>query len=382
MSIKESTIKAFSMAMGVRRPGYHLLSIYPPFSPIVPATKDESEKKTEDIKIEEPIYTQTNCELPDQLGIWINIYGIYTALLFISLIILKFLKRFILPFLNRSSITNSANSTPTKRRVISAKSNGQSIHTHKKSISRSIGNFLVRNSGRVGYKFDGSSTGEGGYRIPSSLSNGGGGNNDGSGEEDEDGSDRDQDGIFPTFHSTASGSTGAGGGGGGGGMNHRNDFQLEYDEEPEMSSPYAGAGYDRNGTSSNSNSNISRNGGGGGNNNVNGNGSRRKLSRVWSKGSEWEKGELSSSSGSLTGLTRPSSNSYSNSILARIFIKPLGRQFIKVFKFFKLNVLFNAFVWIGRMLGLGLFWKIAVEVGELVMGGIMIWAAIAFWFWF
>lgn len=57
-TVRETTVKAFSMAMGVRHPGYHLLSLYPP-------TADSPASGG---------FTQTNCVLPDQIGIWLNVY--------------------------------------------------------------------------------------------------------------------------------------------------------------------------------------------------------------------------------------------------------------------------------------------------------------------
>lgn len=57
-SVRETTVKAFSMAMGVRQPGYHLLSLYPP-------TTDNPSSGG---------FRQVNCVLPDQIGIWLNVY--------------------------------------------------------------------------------------------------------------------------------------------------------------------------------------------------------------------------------------------------------------------------------------------------------------------
>ncbi|KAJ8489043.1 hypothetical protein ONZ51_g3152 [Trametes cubensis] len=56
-SIPEITVKSFSMAMGIRRPGYQLLSLIPP-SP-------SSTAQT---------FAHTPCLLPDQLGIYLSVY--------------------------------------------------------------------------------------------------------------------------------------------------------------------------------------------------------------------------------------------------------------------------------------------------------------------
>ncbi|CDO69293.1 hypothetical protein BN946_scf184976.g12 [Trametes cinnabarina] len=55
--IPEITVKSFSMAMGIRRPGYQLLSLIPPSA-----------------SPEGPTIAQTPCLLPDQLGIYLSIY--------------------------------------------------------------------------------------------------------------------------------------------------------------------------------------------------------------------------------------------------------------------------------------------------------------------
>ncbi|GJE94459.1 Metallo-dependent phosphatase [Phanerochaete sordida] len=56
--VKEVSVKSFSMAMGVRRPGFQLLSLAPPSS--VPAGT--------------PAFADAPCILPDQLGIYLAVY--------------------------------------------------------------------------------------------------------------------------------------------------------------------------------------------------------------------------------------------------------------------------------------------------------------------
>ncbi|KDE03459.1 hypothetical protein MVLG_06069 [Microbotryum lychnidis-dioicae p1A1 Lamole] len=103
----ETTVKAFSMAMGIRKPGYHLLSLYAP--------KDSTNPSTS------ATFTQTNCVLPDQIYLWTRIY----MPLYLLLILL-----FLAPKLWRM-ITGSL-----KRSNASARSNGLPIHRHRSSLSR------------------------------------------------------------------------------------------------------------------------------------------------------------------------------------------------------------------------------------------------------
>lgn len=59
MSAPEITVKSFSMAMGIRRPGYQLLSLVPP----TPNSKQAA-----------PTFAHRPCLLPDQLGIYLSVY--------------------------------------------------------------------------------------------------------------------------------------------------------------------------------------------------------------------------------------------------------------------------------------------------------------------
>ncbi|KAK4702764.1 ethanolamine phosphate phosphodiesterase, partial [Phenoliferia sp. Uapishka_3] len=105
-TIRESTIKAFSMAMGIHRPGYHLLSLYPPIQGTAPA------------------YTQTNCTLPDQLHIWVSIYLPLASILLLSLLIPKLFRAFI----HSRSVRKSS----------TALSNGLPVHKHSRSLSKKL----------------------------------------------------------------------------------------------------------------------------------------------------------------------------------------------------------------------------------------------------
>lgn len=97
------------MAMGVRRPGYSLLSLYPQTDINSPSSAT---------------YTQTNCTLPDQLSIWLHLYLPLFALVTLSLLLPKL-------YIHISSSISS-------RRNASARSNGLPVHRHKKSLSRQI----------------------------------------------------------------------------------------------------------------------------------------------------------------------------------------------------------------------------------------------------
>ncbi|KAI5481041.1 CDC1p [Pseudohyphozyma bogoriensis] len=98
-TIIETTVKSLSMASGVRKPGYHLLSI--------------SSTGT---------YAQTACTLPDQNGIWLGVY-VFAFLLLTSLIALP---KLLTVFQSRlSSILPPSSSTT-------------SSHAHRRSMSRKI----------------------------------------------------------------------------------------------------------------------------------------------------------------------------------------------------------------------------------------------------
>ncbi|KZT62021.1 hypothetical protein CALCODRAFT_479504 [Calocera cornea HHB12733] len=68
---REITVKSFSMAMGIKRPGFELLSIAPPPS--------------------EPRHAESQCLLPDQIGIYTRTY---LPLFIISLLILAYIHIF------------------------------------------------------------------------------------------------------------------------------------------------------------------------------------------------------------------------------------------------------------------------------------------------
>ncbi|KDQ57770.1 hypothetical protein JAAARDRAFT_35462 [Jaapia argillacea MUCL 33604] len=73
--IREVTVKSFSMAMGIKRPGYQLLSL----APVRPSSYG-----TDDYG-DEPTHADTACTLPHQLGIYT---AIYTPAVIISIVVI------------------------------------------------------------------------------------------------------------------------------------------------------------------------------------------------------------------------------------------------------------------------------------------------------
>lgn len=143
--LAELASKMQSMAMGVRVPGYHLLSLYPPTSSVSPGSAT---------------FTQTNCTLPDQISIWLHVYLPLFCLVTLSLGLPK--------------LWRHVKGAVKERRNASARSNGLPVHRHKKSLSRQL-----------------FSAGVGGGR-----GEGGGGAGEQRGEEEYA---EDADSQFPTF---------------------------------------------------------------------------------------------------------------------------------------------------------------------------------------
>ncbi|KAM0792674.1 hypothetical protein ACM66B_002454 [Microbotryomycetes sp. NB124-2] len=104
--VVETTVKAFSMAMGVRRPGYSLVSLYAPSDPSTPSTST---------------YTLTNCVLPDQIGIWIYVYAPLFLLILLTTLVPRLSTKLI------DLIKNGPGGGAGKRRLTSARSNGLSV---------------------------------------------------------------------------------------------------------------------------------------------------------------------------------------------------------------------------------------------------------------
>ncbi|GAA5873544.1 hypothetical protein JCM3774_000046 [Rhodotorula dairenensis] len=82
--VTETTVKAFSMAMGVRHPGYHLLSLYAP----LPPSDYLDAVDVSDVPVSYT-YTQTNCTLPDQLGTYLHLYIPLAACFFLFFLVPK-----------------------------------------------------------------------------------------------------------------------------------------------------------------------------------------------------------------------------------------------------------------------------------------------------
>ncbi|KWU41377.1 hypothetical protein RHOSPDRAFT_37092 [Rhodotorula sp. JG-1b] len=82
--VTETTVKAFSMAMGVRHPGYHLLSLYAP----LPPSDSLDNPDLSDMPVSYT-YTQTNCTLPDQIGTYVHLYIPLAACFFLFFFVPK-----------------------------------------------------------------------------------------------------------------------------------------------------------------------------------------------------------------------------------------------------------------------------------------------------
>lgn len=76
-AVREITVKSFSMAMGIRRPGFQLLSLIS----TVPAIETLTQ-----LPNSPPSLLDTPCFLPDQLGIYLNIYLPFILLSVLSLL--------------------------------------------------------------------------------------------------------------------------------------------------------------------------------------------------------------------------------------------------------------------------------------------------------
>jgi hypothetical protein len=69
--VRDISVKSFSMAMGIRRPGFHVLSLIP--------------QQTIGPLADSPFFFEKPCHLPDQLGIYLKLYVPFVVL---SLIVL------------------------------------------------------------------------------------------------------------------------------------------------------------------------------------------------------------------------------------------------------------------------------------------------------
>lgn len=99
-SIRETTVKSFSMAMGVKNPGFHLLTLYAPTS------------------TSKPLSSQVNCTLPNQIHIWIDIY--LRLLLLIVFVLLTSKLYLYSSQVRRSSSAARSNGLPVHSRTVSS----------------------------------------------------------------------------------------------------------------------------------------------------------------------------------------------------------------------------------------------------------------------
>lgn len=124
------------MAMGIRRPGYHLISLYAPLPP------SSSSPDALDLPVSYT-YTQTNCTLPDQLGTYLHLYLPLAASFFLFFLVPK------LGVVARTWLTKRR-----QRRVVSARANGSeardgggSAHRHKRSLSSKLSSVVLGGGG-------------------------------------------------------------------------------------------------------------------------------------------------------------------------------------------------------------------------------------------
>ena len=114
-SVTETTVKSFSMAMGVRSPGYHLLALG-----------------------DAGAYAQANCDLPDQIGIWLDVY----LRAFVALAIVVLLPRAWRVHRASGASWRLWRKSSTRRHASYANSGGQT--QRKKQKTRSISETIAR----------------------------------------------------------------------------------------------------------------------------------------------------------------------------------------------------------------------------------------------
>ncbi|GAA5828012.1 hypothetical protein JCM5353_007663 [Sporobolomyces roseus] len=150
--ISETTVKSFSMVMGVSNPGYTLLNLYPSLPPTTTTSQTSSSI---------PTLTTRSCTLPSQLSIYLHIYLPLSLSLFLFFLLPKLLV-ILRSFLYRRQ--RSRTSSVRGHNGLSTTTGG-----HKRSLSRSLS-------------------------MRDHQSRGGG--------RDQEELDQDQDSLFPTFPST------------------------------------------------------------------------------------------------------------------------------------------------------------------------------------
>ncbi|GAA5995590.1 hypothetical protein JCM5350_005675 [Sporobolomyces pararoseus] len=116
--ISETTVKSFSMAMGVSNPGYSFLTLYPP--------------SLSNLSTTPPNFTEHSCLLPSQLGIYLHVYLPLSVSLFLFFLIPKlrkvwksFLKRFRKSRRRRRNKARLSGISHSRRRGLLGSSNGR-----------------------------------------------------------------------------------------------------------------------------------------------------------------------------------------------------------------------------------------------------------------
>lgn len=188
--------------MGVRRPGYHLLSLYPARTD---AQSEQVAPGSPSIQTDST-FTQNNCELPDQLRIWMIYLGL-AGTLFGGLLLARIIDG------KSSNGRGRGSAGRSRRKDVTASSNGLPVHVHRPSHSRSISNFFFPSRNR------------------SNAVNGlGGGAGIGADELESEKRAMEEDELFPTFGEGSNSSS----------MGNR--YHGSIDEEDESPSSYSNGG--------------------------------------------------------------------------------------------------------------------------------------------
>jgi hypothetical protein len=117
--VPEVTVSAFSMAMGVKRPGYQLVSLYNPLEAPLEAV--------------EPTISTQSCRLPDQIGIYLDLYVPLLAFTTLFIAIPRIYRHFTTTRKQRMSTSTSS------PKASSSKAHGKTYsrgYNHARALSR------------------------------------------------------------------------------------------------------------------------------------------------------------------------------------------------------------------------------------------------------
>ncbi|GAA6021325.1 hypothetical protein JCM11491_005804 [Sporobolomyces phaffii] len=99
-TVTETTVKSFSMSMGISRPGFTLLTLYPPRSSLGGSNSTPTTTTTTTTAAAAAPFTERSCVLPSQLGIYLDVYVPLAAALYLALVVPK-LYRLVTKFMKR-----------------------------------------------------------------------------------------------------------------------------------------------------------------------------------------------------------------------------------------------------------------------------------------